>query len=94
MEIYKDRFSDSSPNKNTSIFFGVTAAVLEALEKGINVVHICSDPVFQSYSEQIWPNLKSRQSSEFVFHYNLISSGKLINFGKSKTLNQTLKTLI
>ena len=94
MEIYKNRFSDTSPNKNTSIFFGVTAAVLEALEKGINVVHICSDPVFQSYSEQIWPNLKSRQSSEFVFHYNLISSGKLINFGKSNTLNQTLKTLI
>ena len=94
MEIYKNRFSDTSPNKNTSIFFGVTAAVLEALEKGINVVHICSDPVFQSNSGQIWPNLKSRQSSEYVFHYNLLSSGKLIYFGKSKTLNQTLKTLI
>jgi len=84
MEIYKDRFSDTSPNNNTSIFFGVTAAILEALEKGINVIHICSDPVFQSYSEKIWPYLKVKQLSRYVFHYNLILSGKLINFGNKK----------
>ena len=93
MEIYKDRFSDSSPNKNTSIFIGVTTAVLEALEKGINVIHICGDSVFQSYNEKIWLNLKAKQLSEFIFHYNLISAGKYINFGKNNTLNQTLKTL-
>ena len=93
MEIYKDRFSDTSPNKNTSLFFGVTAAILEALEKGINVIHFCSDPVFQSYSEKIWPNLKVKQLSRYVFHYNLILSGKLINFGKKKTLTQTLNTI-
>ena len=94
MEIYKDRFSDTTPNKNTSIFFGVTAAVLEALERGINVVHICSDPVFQSYSEKVWPNLKAKQLSEFIFHYHLVLPGKLINFGKNITLSQTLKTLV
>ena len=93
MEIYKDRFSDDSPNQNISVFFGVTAAVLEALEKGINVIHICSDPIFQSYSEKIWPNFKVKQISKFVFHYNLTLSGKLINFSNNKTLNQTLKTL-
>ena len=93
MEIYKDRFSDTSPNKNTSIFFGVTAAILEALEKGVNVIHFCSDPVFESYSEKIWPNLKVKQLSGHVFHYNLILSGKLINFGKKKTLTQTLNTI-
>ena len=93
MEIYKDRFSDTSLNNNTSIFFGVTAAILEALEKGVNVIHFCSDPVFQSYSEKIWPYLKVNQLSRYVFHYNLILSGKLINFGKKKTLTQTLNTI-
>ena len=91
MEIYKDRFSDNSINKNISIFFGVTAAILEALEKKINVIHICSDPIFQSYSEEIWPNFKVKQLDKFTFSYNLNSFGKFINSGKNNTLDQALK---
>ena len=94
MEIYKDRFSDSSPNKNTSIFFGVTASIFESLEKGIDVIHICSDPVFESYNEKIWPNLKVKQLSKFIFYYNLILLGKYIIFGsKDRILNKILKPL-
>jgi len=93
MEIYKDRFSDNSPNKNTSVFLGVTSTILQSLEKRIKVIHICSDPIFQSYSENIWPNLKVRQLSSLTFQYKLISLGKHIDFDKNKTLNQTLKTL-
>jgi len=94
MGLYKNRFSNTSSNKNISIFFGVTAAIFEALENGIDVIHICSDPVFESHSEKIWPNLKVKQLNEFTFHYNLIALRKYINFGnKNKILNQTLKTL-
>ena len=93
IEIYKVRFSDNSIKKNFSIFFGVTAAILEALEKKINVIHICSDPIFQSYSEQIWPNFKVKQLGKFTFSYNLNSLGKFINFGKNNSLNQVLKTI-
>ena len=82
-------------HKNISIFFGVTATIFEALENGINVIHICSDPVFESHSEKIWPNLKVKQLNEFTFQYNIIAPRKYINFGnKNKILNQTLKTLI
>jgi len=94
MEIYKDRFSNTSPNKNISIFFGVTAAIFESLEKRIDVIHICSDPVFESYNEKIWPNLKVKQLSKFIFHYNLVLLGKYIIFGrKDKILNKILKPL-
>ena len=93
MGLYKNPFSNTSSNKNISIFFGVTATIFEALENGINVIHICSDPVFESHSEKIWPNLKVKQLSRYVFHYNLILSGKLINFGKKKTLTQILNTI-
>jgi len=93
METHKGKFSDDSLSKNTSIFFGVTSAVLESLEKKINVIHICSDPVFQSYSETIWPDLKVKQLSQFTYQYSLDSLGKHINFGKNNTLNQTLKTI-
>ena len=95
MNLYKKCFSDTPSNKNISIFFGVTATIFEALENGINVIHICSDPVFESHSEKIWPNLKVKQLNEFTFQYNIIVSRKYINFGnKNKILNQTLKTLI
>ena len=94
METYKDRFSNTPSNKNISIFFGVTAAIFEALETGVDVIHICSDPVFDSHSEKVWPNLKVQQLSDNVFRYNLNSSGKYIVFGnKGKILHQTIKTL-
>ena len=94
MYLYKKCFSDNPSNKNISIFFGVTAATFEALENGINVIHICSDPVFESHSEKIWPNLKVKQLNEFTFQYNIIVLRKYINFGnKNKILNQTLTTL-
>ena len=95
MNLYKNCFTGIPLKENTSIFFGVTAAIFEALENGINTIHICSDPVFESHSEKIWPNLKVEQLNECTFHYSIIEPRKYINFGnKNKILNQTLKTLI
>jgi hypothetical protein len=94
MNLYKDRFSNTPSNKKISIFFGVTAAIFEALETGIDVIHICSDPVFDSHSERLWSNLKVEQLSQFVFRYKLILQGKYIIFGsKDNTLNKTIKNL-
>ena len=94
MEIYKDRFSDHPSKKNISIFFGVTAAMFEALEKGIEVIQICSDPVFDSYNEKIWTNLKVQRLSEYTFRYSLILPGKYIFVGnRNRTLHQTIKML-
>ena len=53
-----DYFSKIPKNENIAIFFGVTASIFEALETGTNVIHICSDPVFDSHSDKICPNLK------------------------------------
>ncbi len=94
INFHKNYFSNTPTTENISIFFGVTATIFEALENGIDVIHICSDPVFESHSEKIWPNLKVKQLNEFTFHYSIIVPRKYINFGnKNKTLNQTLKTI-
>ena len=94
MELYKDRFSETPLNKNISIFFGVTAAIFEALEKGVDIVQICSEPVFDSYNEKIWKNLKVERLSECTFRYNLILQGKYIFVGdRNRTLYQTIKML-
>ena len=88
MEIYKDRFSNTSSKKNISIFFGVTAAMFEALEKGIDIIQICSDPVFDSYNEKIWTNLRVQRQSEYTFRYSLILPGKYIFVGNKNKKNK------
>jgi hypothetical protein len=81
---YKNRFSEKPIKKNISIFFGVTATIFEALEKNIKVIHICGDPVFESYNSKIWKNLVVDQKNKYLFFYNLSILGKHINFGKKK----------
>ena len=92
IKIYKDRFSKNPSNNNISIFFGITAAIFEALEKGIRAIHICADPLFESHNEKIWPNLKVNQLGEYTFQYELTILNKYIKFGnKKKALYQVLK---
>ena len=93
MKIYKDRFSNVLLDSKISIFFGVTAATFEALEKGNEVIQICSDPVFESLNEKIWPNLKVEKLNDFTFRYNLVTRGKYINVDSSSKI-PTLKNSI
>ncbi len=73
---------------SSSIFFGQTTAVIIALEFGISCYHICLDPVFDSYSQKLWPDIKVNQISSNLFKYELvrkktfINSSSKINFGK------------
>jgi hypothetical protein len=94
MEMYKNRFSTNSTNKNISIFFGITASIFEALETGTRVIHICSDPLFQYFNDKIWSNLKTEKFNDGIYSYSLIRLGKYINFGtKTDTLQNTLKNI-
>jgi len=95
MEVYKDNFSNNPPEENISIFFGVTTSIFEALESGTKVIHICSDPLLQSFDEKMWPNLKTKKLNNFTFSYNLIFKGKYINFGSKKnTLTSILENIL
>ena len=94
MEIYKDNFSNNPSEENISIFFGVTSSIFEALESGTKVIHICSDPLLQSFNEKMWPNLNTKKLNNFTFFYNLAFKGKYINFGNKKnTLTSTLENI-
>tara|TARA_B100001123_G_C15320634_1_gene1027764 strand:+ start:2050 stop:3393 length:1344 start_codon:yes stop_codon:yes gene_type:complete len=78
-----DKFSANSKNF-TSIFFCETYAVIEALERGAEVIHICSDPIFQSYTKEFWPSINVTQISKYVFAYNLNKIGECIQLGRSE----------
>jgi|TARA_Y100000310_G_scaffold330282_1_gene401664 hypothetical protein len=64
-----------------SIFIGATASIIEALERGVEVIHICDDPVMQSYSSDLWSSIKVSKVNENTFEYKLLKKGDLIKFG-------------
>jgi hypothetical protein len=83
---YSDRFSPDSPESELSIFIGATASILEALERGVNVIHICSDPLFESHNEAIWSYLKIEQIGTYTFRYRLRSLGRYIKLGSEQDM--------
>ena len=69
-------------NKKLSIFIGPTGSVIEALERGVNVYHICEFPEFESYNKKIWKYIISSKINNNLFKYSSVGKNKLINFGK------------
>lgn len=78
---YCDKFSDQSDRK-ISIFIGATAAIVEALERGMEVIHITSDPIFESHQEDLWADFEVTDININVLQYKLNKLGSYINLGK------------
>jgi hypothetical protein len=77
---YADRFSEGEPAR-ISVFVGATAAILEALERGVDTIHICAQPLTESHSTAIWRGLSVDRLGEYVFRYRLEKRGTYIVFG-------------
>ena len=82
----KLRFSEKPHDSNISIFIGATTGAIVALEKKLRVIHICFDPILESYSEELWSMLKVKQLSSSMFEYNLKKIGEFILFGKEENI--------
>ena len=50
---YDKKFGIKTGRK-ISIFIGATAAIIESLERNVEVIHITSDPIFESHQSGIW----------------------------------------
>ena len=82
---YKNPLLESYENK-LSIFIGSTSAPIEALERNLEVIHICEDPVFQSYSSELWPSIKVKKINNNIYEYQLLKKGNLIQFGDNSAI--------
>ena len=60
------------------IVVDATASVIEALESGLDVIHVCSEPVLEAHTSDIWDSLEVDQMAERVFRYRLRAPGDLI----------------
>ena len=78
----------SNKKKNLSIFIGATSSVIVALESNIETVHICEEPVFESYSSKLWKTLKVKQISSNTFIYKQKVKNSLIKFGLNDNMLQ------
>ena len=84
---YKKKFGSKKIN-NCSIFIESTSSVIEALERKINVFHLCTNPILQVYSPTIWLGLKRREVSKNLFNYGFNSKNALMRLGKKKIINR------
>ncbi len=79
--------SNSNKNKKSiSIFIGATGSVIEALERNVNLIHICENPTLECYSEKLWKFIKTDEINKNIFKYKAIEKNKLIKFGKNANL--------
>lgn len=81
---YQNRFSEKQINNKVSFFIGSSGAVIEALERKIDVIHICTDPILESYCEKLWPGLYVLQLNKYLYRYKLKKNNQFINFGKKE----------
>jgi hypothetical protein len=82
MLAYANRFSpDATPRRPVSIFIGATAAILEALERGITALQICSQPLTESHDAQLWQSLRVERLGKYLFRYELATPGVYVELG-------------
>lgn len=81
MGAHSDRFASAKLGPKLSVFIGATAAIIEALERGVEAVHICSQPLMESHSRAVWRELEVEQLGKHLFRYRLPARGTYIEFG-------------
>lgn len=87
LEKEKEYFKNNNFNKSLSIFFGSSAAVLEALERKVKVFHICTNVIFEKFDNFYWKKIKILKVINNVFEYKLLRSGCLIKLGTGSVRN-------
>ncbi len=85
-----DRGSDDSRAVSQTLMIGATAAVIEALERGLDVVHVCVDSLFQRQSPEIWTHLEVETLAPDVYRYRLREPGAYIRLGARDATGERL----
>jgi hypothetical protein len=95
IERYRDRMTADSSADRQTLIIGATAAVLEALERGLDVVHICTNPLFEAHTSAIWRRLSVEALAPAVYRYRLNELGGYIRLGAaSQPARERLGTLL
>ena len=76
----KEKFDKNSKKK--TIFIGSTTSISLALEEKKEVIHICEDPIFDSFNQGIWKNIVVTKLDKFIFKYRLKKNTHILKLNK------------
>ena len=74
----QNREYNKKNEKNVSVFFEYTSSIIEALERGVKVIQICTEPTLQVYTPFIYKGISIKQINKNIFEYNQIKRNSLI----------------
>ena len=80
-------FKNTKKNNKICLFFGSTASVVEGLERGYKVFHICNDPSLEKFDQYYWKKIKAYNLSSNFFEYKLKTLGEIIKFNTKKKIS-------
>ena len=80
IDVNKNIFSKDS-KQSEILIFGATSLVLEALEREYKFIHICAEPILESYTNVIWPSIDVTKINDYVFKYSLKNFRSCVNLG-------------
>jgi hypothetical protein len=80
---YSNRMSTDPAAYGQSVSIGPTAAVIEALERGLAVVHVCANPLFETQTSELWSYLDVEALGRHLYRYRLIERGRYIVLGRA-----------
>ena len=83
LDLFGNKFDEYSSRK-VSVFIGATAAIVEAIERGIEIIHITANPVFEAHTSEIWSKLDVKELGQNIFRYSLEEKGAYIQLGNDK----------
>lgn len=81
-EIQKLKINNSNKKNNFALVLGVSASILEILENGVNVIHICQNEVLESHNEYFWKNINVKRIKKNIFEYSIKKKQNIITFGR------------
>jgi hypothetical protein len=83
IERYASRTSSNESVSRHTLIIGGTASILESLERDLEVVHVCMEPLFEQHSAAIWTHIDVENLTSNVCRYRLRERGAYIQFGEA-----------
>ena len=77
---YQKKFSKKKFSKKMNFCFGESSVIIESLERGVEVIHLSTDPILEVFIGDLWKNIVVKEISKNVYHYKLKKRGLYLKF--------------
>ena len=87
------KLKDTKNPRKLSIFIGSSGAIIEALERGMDVIQVCENPIIETYSNKLLKNILIKKIDSNIFSYKLKNKGKIVKLGNFNNHQNFMKKI-